>query len=121
MNPLPKAHQTPPVDPLQAASQWARLSAAFVRSIEAIKREMRARHATDALMALDDRMLTDIGLARGEIRRVVREEAANDNRRLEPTPQPVRPPLAKTEAPAAAVPPTRQSRPTGFLPGIRMA
>ena len=46
------------------------------RSIEWLKERRRMRRATYELMALDDRMLADIGLSRGEILHAVRHDRA---------------------------------------------
>jgi uncharacterized protein YjiS (DUF1127 family) len=58
-----------PQDRLPAGAFLASL---IRRSIEWLKERHRMRRATDELMALDDRMLADIGLSRGEILRAVR-------------------------------------------------
>jgi uncharacterized protein YjiS (DUF1127 family) len=56
-------------DGLPAGALFASL---IHRSIEWLKERRRTRRATDELMALDDRMLADIGLSRGEIGYAVR-------------------------------------------------
>ncbi|MBB6412259.1 DUF1127 domain-containing protein [Mesorhizobium sangaii] len=50
-----------------------RLAQPIQCSLGAIRGEMRARKAARALRELDDHLLTDMGLARGEIAFAVRE------------------------------------------------
>ena len=49
------------------------------RSIEWLKERRRMRRATDELTALDDRMLADIGLSRGEIFHAVRHGRGHES------------------------------------------
>ena len=52
------------------------VAAAVGGAIEAVRRARRARRTADALSALSDRQLADIGLTRGEIGSVSRAAAA---------------------------------------------
>jgi uncharacterized protein YjiS (DUF1127 family) len=47
------------------------------RCIAAIARELAVRHAIKALLALDDRLLDDMGLSRGQVKHAVRGTQAN--------------------------------------------
>jgi uncharacterized protein YjiS (DUF1127 family) len=48
-------------------------SLSFVRLVDALSRRLRERRAIARLQKLDDRLLNDIGLSRGEIERAVRD------------------------------------------------
>jgi uncharacterized protein YjiS (DUF1127 family) len=60
---------------LAAASLRTVLIESIWRRIDWIRSEYRFRRDINALMALDDRMLADIGLRRGEIEHAVRFSA----------------------------------------------
>jgi uncharacterized protein YjiS (DUF1127 family) len=48
-------------------------SLSFVRLVDALSQRLRERRAIARLQKLDDRLLNDIGLSRGEIERAVRD------------------------------------------------
>jgi uncharacterized protein YjiS (DUF1127 family) len=51
---------------------WARSREGLAQAAAAVSRWHRLRRDARRLMALDDRMLRDVGLSRGEIERAVR-------------------------------------------------
>ena len=51
---------------------WARSREGLAHAAAAVARWHRLRRDTRRLMALDDRMLRDVGLGRGEVERAVR-------------------------------------------------
>jgi uncharacterized protein YjiS (DUF1127 family) len=51
---------------------WARSREGLAHAAAAVARWHRLRHDTRRLMALDDRLLRDVGLSRGEVERAVR-------------------------------------------------
>jgi uncharacterized protein YjiS (DUF1127 family) len=51
---------------------WARSREGLAHAAAAVARWHRLRHDTRRLMALDDRLLRDVGLGRGEVERAVR-------------------------------------------------
>ena len=51
---------------------WARSREGLAHAAAAVSRWHRLRREARRLMALDDRMLRDVGLGRGEIKRAVR-------------------------------------------------
>ena len=57
---------------LAAPTPWARSREGLARAVAAVSRWRRLRREARWLMALDDRMLRDIGLSRGGIERAVR-------------------------------------------------
>jgi uncharacterized protein YjiS (DUF1127 family) len=52
-------------------ARWARLAARITRLVAAATQAYRVRQAKRQLMALDDQLLRDLGVGRGEIERVV--------------------------------------------------
>jgi uncharacterized protein YjiS (DUF1127 family) len=71
---LDAAHRSSPLvrSHLGRPRAGAFLATLIKRSIEWLKERRRMRRATHELMALDDRMLADIGVSRGEILHAVR-------------------------------------------------
>jgi uncharacterized protein YjiS (DUF1127 family) len=69
MEALDAAHRSSPLvrSHLGRPRAGAFLATLIKRSIEWLKERRRMRRATHELMALDDRMLADIGVSRGEI------------------------------------------------------
>ena len=57
---------------LAAPALWARSREGLARAAAAVARWHRTHHDTRRLLALDDRMLRDVGLGRGEVERAVR-------------------------------------------------
>jgi uncharacterized protein YjiS (DUF1127 family) len=51
---------------------WARSREGLAQAAAAVSRWHRTHRDTQRLMALDDRMLRDVGLSRGEVERAVR-------------------------------------------------
>jgi uncharacterized protein YjiS (DUF1127 family) len=51
---------------------WARSREGLAHAAAAVARWHRLRHDTRRLMALDDRLLRDVGLGRSEVERAVR-------------------------------------------------
>ena len=62
----------PAAKPTIARSWFAFPAEALRRSIAGIRNTVRIRRDTSVLLRLDDRMLADIGLSRGEIEYAVR-------------------------------------------------
>jgi uncharacterized protein YjiS (DUF1127 family) len=60
-------HTAWPVDGDATAFGWAALVGWSKRWVEWIRSERRIRRATHELMAMDDRMLADIGLSRADL------------------------------------------------------
>ena len=62
-------HQSSAFDPSSRAKRAIRplLASWIIRSIAWLEARRRTRRAIDQLMAMDDRMLADIGVSRGEI------------------------------------------------------
>ena len=61
---------------LAAPAFWARPRKGLARAAAAVARWHRLRRDARRLMALDDRMLRDVGLSRGEVERAVRGRRA---------------------------------------------
>jgi uncharacterized protein YjiS (DUF1127 family) len=57
---------------LASPGLWARSREGLARAAAAVSRWRRLRRDAGRLMALDDRLLRDIGLSRGEVERAVR-------------------------------------------------
>lgn len=57
--------------PLAGQSRWRAMGRWSVNFLSWITRYAKARRAAAELHALDDRMLTDIGITRGEINHIV--------------------------------------------------
>jgi uncharacterized protein YjiS (DUF1127 family) len=57
---------------LAVPTLWARSREGLAHAAAAVARWHRPRRDTRRLMALDDRMLRDVGLGRGEVERAVR-------------------------------------------------
>lgn len=56
---------TPASKPRRSFGRWLQLEARAI--VKAVKRQRRRRAGMHALAAMDDRMLSDIGLDRGQI------------------------------------------------------